>query len=93
MRVAIDVVVVVEWMGVGVWVDVCVCEREKERECGCGCVGVGVSLSFLQVPPSLLPPSYPREEAMPMMREREIRYLTCKYCGAFRARRQVPPRD
>lgn len=91
MRVAIDVVVVVEWMGVGVWVNVCVCEREKEREC-VG-VGVGVSLSFLQVPPSLLPPSYPREEAMPMMREREIRYLTCKYCGAFRARRQVPPRD
>lgn len=91
MRVAIDVVVVVEWMGVGVWVNVCVCVRERERVCVW--VGVGVSLSFLQVPPSLLPPSYPREEAMPMMREREIRYLTCKYCGAFRARRQVPPRD
>lgn len=91
MRVAIDVVVVVEWMGVGVWVNVCVCVRERKRE-SVG-VGVGVSLSFLQVPPSLLPPSYPREEAMPMMREREIRYLTCKYCGAFRARRQVPPRD
>lgn len=60
---------------------VCVCVRERERV-GVG-VGVGVSLSFLQVPPSLLPPSYPREEAMPMMREREIRYLTCEYCGAL----------
>lgn len=91
MRVAIGVVVVVEWMGVGVWVNVCVCEREREGERVC--VWVWVFLSFLQVSPSLLPPSYPREEAMPMMREREIRYLTCKYCGAFRATRQVPPRD
>lgn len=56
MRVAIDVVVVVEWMGVGVWVNVCVCERERERErvCGCGCGCFSLFLTGTSLPPTTI---------------------------------------
>lgn len=54
MRVAIDVVVVVEWMGVGVWVNVCVCEREKERVCGCGCGCFSRFLTGTSLPPTTI---------------------------------------
>lgn len=54
MRVAIDVVVVVEWMGVGVWVNVCVCERERERVCGCGCGCFSLFLTGTSLPPTTI---------------------------------------
>lgn len=54
MRVAIDVVVVVEWMGVGVWVNVCVCVRERKRESVCGCGCFSLFLTGTSLPPTTI---------------------------------------
>lgn len=60
MRVAIDVVVVVqwmgEWMGVGVWVNVCVRERKRESAwvCGCGCGCFSLFLTGTSLPPTTI---------------------------------------